>query len=256
MIFMVNAVFIIGTAGAGKTLLTLALQNYLQSETANVITVNLDPAVRNIPYRPDIDVRDYVDIEKILVDNNLGPNGAMIAAVDVLASRMDEIRGEIEDFDPDGVLIDTPGQLELFAYRSSGPYITKLFLQDRSCCCFLFDAFLAHTPAGYVALQALSTSVQIRLGLPIIHALSKMDLLEPEQLLRITSWSDDPETLLDALEEEQGLTRELSIRLAQAVQDIPSSFPFVPVSSLTTEGVAELCAQFSIVWTGGEDWRI
>ncbi|MFX0090162.1 MAG: ATP/GTP-binding protein [Candidatus Hodarchaeota archaeon] len=253
---MVNAVFIVGTAGAGKTLLTLAIQNYLQSETANVITVNLDPAVRNIPYRPDIDVRDYVDIEKILVDNNLGPNGAMIAAVDVLASRMDDIKGEMEDFDPDGVIIDTPGQLELFAYRSSGPYITKLFLQDRACCCFLFDAFLAGTPAGYVALQALSTSVQIRLGLPIIHALSKTDLLEPEKLVKVMSWNEDMEELLNALEDEQGLARELSIRLVESIQDLPTSFPFIPISALTTEGIADLCGQFSYIWTGGEDWRI
>ncbi|MFX0061171.1 MAG: ATP/GTP-binding protein [Candidatus Hermodarchaeota archaeon] len=253
---MVNAVFVIGTAGAGKTLLTLALQNYLQSETANVITVNLDPAVRNVPYRPDIDVRDYVDIERILIDNNLGPNGAMIAAVDVLASRMDDIKGEMEDFDPDGVIIDTPGQLELFAYRSSGPYITKLFLKDRACCCFLFDAFLASTAAGYVSLQALSTSVQIRLGLPIIHALSKMDLLEPENLLRILNWNEDIESLYNALEEEHGLARELSIRLAQSIEDMPTKFPFIPVSSLTTQGIAELCGQFSIIWTGGEDWRI
>ena len=51
-------IFIIGTAGSGKSLLTASLNEWLKVGKQKSITVNLDPGVSNLPYVPDIDIRD------------------------------------------------------------------------------------------------------------------------------------------------------------------------------------------------------
>ena len=56
-------VFIIGTAGSGKSLLTASFSEWLRMAKQDVITVNLDPGVITLPYTPNIDIRDYFRIE-------------------------------------------------------------------------------------------------------------------------------------------------------------------------------------------------
>jgi GTPase SAR1 family protein len=53
----------------------------------------------------------------------LGPNGALIMAADLIADQVEKISKEIEELQSDIVLVDTSGQMELFAFRASGPYI-------------------------------------------------------------------------------------------------------------------------------------
>ena len=55
----------------------------------------------------------------------LGPNGALVLASDLIAEKTEMIGGEIEDLQSDVVIVDTPGQMELFAFRASGPYIAN-----------------------------------------------------------------------------------------------------------------------------------
>jgi GTPase SAR1 family protein len=51
-------VFVIGTAGSGKSYLTASFSDWLHLAKQNVITVNLDPGVLTLPYTPDVDIRD------------------------------------------------------------------------------------------------------------------------------------------------------------------------------------------------------
>lgn len=85
-----HAIFILGTAGSGKSMLTSRLLEYYSSRSANAIAVNLDPGVIELPYEPDVDVRDYVDIYAIMDKYKLGPNGALIMASDMIATVLNE----------------------------------------------------------------------------------------------------------------------------------------------------------------------
>ena len=114
-------IFFTGTAGSGKSQLTSILSNWYQQEGKDVITVNLDPGVNNLPYGVDVDIRDYINLKDIMEKYNLGPNGSLILASDLIATKLEQIENEIDEYNPDYVFIDTPGQIELFAYRTSGP---------------------------------------------------------------------------------------------------------------------------------------
>ena len=138
--------FIIGTAGSGKSLLTAAFSEWLKISKQDVAVVNLDPGALTLPYSPYLDVRNYVDVRGLMEEYGLGPNGALIMAADLIADKIEEISKEIEDSKSDIVLVDTSGQMELFAFRASGPYIASELTKEPKAIVYLFDAVFQSTP--------------------------------------------------------------------------------------------------------------
>ena len=90
-----NSIFLTGTAGSGKSQLTSILANTILENNKEVIVVNLDPGVNNLPYSSDIDIRDFISINEIMDKYNLGPNGAVILAAELIALKI----GEINEFE-------------------------------------------------------------------------------------------------------------------------------------------------------------
>jgi GTPase SAR1 family protein len=129
-----NLIYITGTAGAGKSLLTSSLVSWYREKSQDAIAVNLDPGVLTLPYDPDVDIRNSIDMQQIMTDYSLGPNGALIFANDLIASKLNEIQEEIDGTTADFVVVDTPGQIELFAFRESGPFIAKGSRRSPRCC--------------------------------------------------------------------------------------------------------------------------
>src|SRR2546422_389825 len=82
---MTRNVYLIGTAGSGKTTFTHAFRTWMQSQGLDAITVNLDPGAERLPYDPEVDIRDWIRLEEIMDEQGLGPNGAQVVAADMLA---------------------------------------------------------------------------------------------------------------------------------------------------------------------------
>jgi GTPase SAR1 family protein len=231
-------VFVIGTAGAGKSLLTAAFGEWLKMSKQDVSIVNLDPGVLTLPYSPDVDVRNYVDVENLMEEHHLGPNGALVMASDLIADRVEEISREIEELQSDIVLVDTSGQMELFAFRASGPYITTELTKENKAMVYLFDSVFSVNPLNYVSNLFLSAAVYNRFLLPQIHLVSKCDLLPKEQVNEIVNWSTNQAALEDAIEQKlEGTKRLLSQGMAQAILRLGLKFPLLPVSAKTSEGM-------------------
>jgi signal recognition particle GTPase len=51
-----ETIFVTGTAGAGKSLLTSKLMEWYKDNNFYPISLNLDPGVVSLPYEPDVDV--------------------------------------------------------------------------------------------------------------------------------------------------------------------------------------------------------
>src|SRR5215831_14907725 len=162
-------IFLAGTAGSGKSLLASKIFDYYTRNGAFVGMLNLDPGVENLPYTCDVDVRDYVDIVSIMRQYDLGPNGSMIMANDLVASKIDEIQKEVDNVNPDYLIVDTPGQIELFAYRASGPFFVQNFNAEQKAAIFLHDGSIITSPVNFVSLALLATSVKLRLNLPQVN---------------------------------------------------------------------------------------
>jgi GTPase SAR1 family protein len=248
-------VFVIGTAGSGKSALTAAFSEWLKMSKQDVAVVNLDPGALTLPYTPDIDARDYVSVERLMDEYGLGPNGALIMAADLLAEDVENISKEIEDLKSDIVLVDTPGQMELFAFRASGPYIASELTREPKAIIYLFDAVFSLNPLNYVSNLFLSAAVYNRFLLPQLHVLSKCDLLSEEDVNKIVDWSANPNALENAIEQKlEGTKRLLSRNMMKAIHQLGLKFLLIPVSSKTNEGMVNFNMALERILTGGDKY--
>lgn len=247
--------FIIGTAGSGKSLFTAAFSEWLKMSKQDVAVVNLDPGALKLPYSPDVDVRNYVDVGNIMEKYGLGPNGALIMAADLIADEIENLTRDIEDANADLVLVDTPGQMELFAFRASGPYIVNELTKENKAIVYLFDAVFSINPLNYVSNMFLSAAVYNRFFQPQIHLLSKCDLIPKKETETITDWSADPKTLEDAIEQKlEGTKRLLSRNMMHAISQIGIKFLLIPVSAKTNRGLTNVNTILERILTGGEKY--
>lgn len=231
-------IFIIGTAGSGKSMLTASFSEWLKISKQGVATVNLDPGVLTLPYSPDVDVRNYVDIESLMEKYDLGPNGALIMAADLIADNVEKISEEVEELKLDVVLVDTPGQIELFAFRASGPYIASELTRAPKAIIYLFDAVFSLDPLNYVSNLFLSAAVYNRFLIPQVHLLSKCDLLPKGDVDTVVDWSVDPTALETAIDQKlEGTKRLLSRNIMHAIYQLGLSFLLIPLSAKTNEGM-------------------
>lgn len=250
---MTNVAFVVGTAGSGKSSLTGVFSEWLRDHEQLTATINLDPAAIGLPYDPDIDVREFVDYERIMATKNLGPNGALIASIREVARNIDELSSSVNELKSDWLLVDTPGQLELFAFRKEGRIISKKLCQGRKLLLFLMDSVFCVTPRNYAASLFLSASTALSLGLPTVNLLSRCDAIPPRYLARILRWHSsedafDIPTSGSVNELQASLTREI----VQSVWYVASSIPLIAVSSKNLEGFTDLFGTLTRMCGEGE----
>ena len=251
---MARNLYFIGTAGAGKSTLVHTFQVWMNSQGLDCVTVNLDPGAESIPYAPDVDVRDWISLQGVMEEQELGPNAAQVAAADLLALNAKEIAEVLETFETSYFLIDTPGQIELFTFRSSDPVIVDAFGRDDSALVYLNDPNLVRAATGFISSVLLSATVQFRHGLPFLNILSKSDLLPEPDLERIVKWSLDPFALYEALFADQTTPKTLlDVEFLKSMEAIGVYRRLVPVSSEVMFGFEEIYNQVQQVFEGGED---
>jgi len=248
-----KTIFVTGTAGAGKSLLTSKLYDYYTQNGAFAAILNLDPGVESLPYTCDVDVRDYIDIVSIMKQYDLGPNGALIMANDLIASKIDDIRNEVERVNPDYLLVDTPGQIELFAYRSSGSYIVENLTSEEKTSIFLFDGSLITTPVNFVSIALLATSIRLRLHIPTLNIITKTDIIG-SKLKDVIEWSGNLRALENAIANDvDGETYSLATSILRGLNLSGFAQGLIPVSNVTGDGLVNLEGALSRVLNLGEE---
>jgi hypothetical protein len=185
----------------------------------------------------------------------LGPNGALIMAADLIADEAENLTRDIEAVNADFVLVDTPGQMELFAFRASGPYIVNELTNEPKALIYLFDAVFSINPLNYVSNMFLSAAVYNRFFQPQVHLLSKFDLIPRKEAEAITTWSANPRALEDAIEQKlEGTKRLFSRSMMKAINQLGLKFLLMPVSSKTNEGMVNVNTVLERIFTGGEKY--
>lgn len=245
--------YFIGNAGCGKSSLTSAFKNWMQNQGFSCATVNLDPGVEWVPYPPDIDVREWVDLRDIMGRFGVGPNGAQIIGSDFLAVEVEKIREAMEEYRVDYYLMDTPGQMELFTLRESSSFIVEALGKRESLLLFLFEPMVSKEPSGFLALLLQSLSAQFRMDLPMASFLSKADLLGSEELERIAAWGGDPGSLYEALISRGSSTASLNLELFRALETLEARKSVVPVSAETGLGLEDIYTQAQFTLFGSQD---
>lgn len=248
-----KTIFITGTAGSGKSLLTSKIHEYYTKNGTFCAILNLDPGVESLPYTPDVDVRDHVDLVSIMKQYDLGPNGALIMANDLIASKFDDINQQIQTVNPDYLIVDTPGQIELFAYRTSGPFIIENIDSEQKAAIFLFDGALITTPLNFVSIALLATSIKLRLKLSTINVITKSDIIT-DKMNQILKWSTSLRTLENAIgESADGEIYALTTNILRGMNLGGFAQGLIPISNVTGDGMVNLQGALSRVINLGEE---
>lgn len=228
-------VIFIGTAGCGKTTLVKSFGEWLEGLGLRVSYVNLDPGVEQLPYEATFDVRSIVRTSDLMKNMGLGPNGAMILASQLMEERIENIIKGVVLKSSDYVLIDTPGQMELFVFRGLGPSLTSAVKNvERAVAVYIVDAETMRSTSEYLVIKLLSLIVELRLDVPTVTVINKGDLVDFSKLVM----------KIEEIKRELNLKRDLLSDLALELVDVVfkyerASRPVV-VSALKKEGMDRL----------------
>jgi len=228
-------ILMIGMAGSGKSTLMHRLVVRLGAQK-KVYTVNLDPAVRNLAYPVNIDIRDSVNYKEVMKHFGLGPNGAIMTSLNLFATKFDQVLNILakRQEDLDYILIDTPGQIEVFNWSASGQIICDaLAVTYPTIVCYVVDTARCVKPVTFMSNMLYACSILYKTKLPFIVSFNKIDVI-PHDFLK--EWMEDFEKLADALSRETSYVASLSKSMSLAMEEFYRNLRSVGVSAVTGAG--------------------
>ena len=244
--------YFVGPAGAGKSTLVASFQDWMTASGYEAIAVNLDPGAETVPYEVGIDVRERFTLTEVMEEYSLGPNGAQVVCSDLLALEIDWLANQIQNLDCDYILVDAPGQTELFLYREASNIFIR-GLSSHTGMVMLFDPLLSRTPSGFVTQLLLASAAHLRFPIPLFPVLSKCDLIEQEQVDLIVDWASNLDTLEMSLDISQGMEGVLSSEMLKVLRTLTLESQLTPTSSKEGQGMEDLYSLVQSSFAGGED---
>jgi len=232
-------VLMIGMAGSGKSTFMHRMILRLQSQNKRIYTINLDPAVRNLAYPVNIDIRDTVNYKEVMKHFGLGPNGGIMTSLNLFATKFDQVLQLLDSRanDLDFVLIDTPGQIEVFNWSASGQIVCDaLAVSYPTLVCYMVDTARCAKPVTFMSNMLYACSILYKTKLPFIVAFNKVDVMPHDFLCE---WMQDFEKLGLALSKETSYVASLAKSMSLAMEEFYRNLRTVGVSAVTGQGCAD-----------------
>ena len=140
-------------------------------------------------------MEDVVSLQGVMDKFGLGPNGGLIYCMEYIVANWDSVLDKLlealephmssESQPPPYLIFDFPGQVELFTHNTSVETLVNSLTHRtfplgplRLTLVNLLDSHLCLDPPTFISAVLLSLSTMLRLQLPAVHVLSKVDLLK------------------------------------------------------------------------------
>ncbi|RFU36029.1 hypothetical protein B7463_g378, partial [Scytalidium lignicola] len=261
------AIVCVGMAGSGKTTFMQRINSHLHAQREPPYVINLDPAVLNVPFDSNIDIRDSVNYKEVMRSYNLGPNGGILTSLNLFATKIDQIlnlldkRTAPDPAKPDAkpiknILVDTPGQIEVFVWSASGSILLdSLASTFPTVIAYIIDTPRTASTSTFMSNMLYACSILYKTKLPMILVFNKTDVKDAQFA---KDWMTDFEAFQAALREEEeagsfggaeggdgnvgggsGYMGSLLNSMSLVLEEFYSHLSVVGVSSMTGAGVKE-----------------
>ncbi|KAK2732485.1 hypothetical protein FQN57_002618 [Myotisia sp. PD_48] len=207
------AVVCVGMAGSGKTTFMQRINSYLYENKRPPYVMNLDPAVHSVPFESNIDIRDSINYKEVMKQYNLGPNGGILTSLNLFATKIDQIMSILEKRTlpcPAGtpssrpinhILVDTPGQIEVFVWSASGSILLEsLASAFPTVIAYVIDTPRTSSTSTFMSNMLYACSILYKTKLPMILVFNKTDVKDAKFA---KEWMADFEKFQAALAEEE-----------------------------------------------------
>jgi GTPase SAR1 family protein len=170
--------------GSGKTTYCGIMKDFMINLNRNVFVINLDPANENLTYDCEINIYELINVDDVMRNCNLGPNGGLLFAIEFLEENFDWLEFKLNNLSkkyPNAYfLFDFPGQIELYTHHKSiKNIIEKLTKLDyRLCSVNLIDSHYCTDPGKFISVLITTLNMMLHIEMPHVNLLSKIDLIE------------------------------------------------------------------------------
>ncbi|GAA47713.1 xpa-binding protein 1 [Clonorchis sinensis] len=154
--------------------------------------------LRLINFR-NLDIRDTVKFKEVMKQYGFGPNGAIMTSLNFFASQFNKVVDLIHKNSSkvSYVVLDTPGQIEVFTWSASGTIISEsLGSAFPTIVIYVMDTPRSHNPVTFMSNMLYACSVLYRMQLPFLVVLNKTDIIDCGFAIE---WMRDFEAFQDAL---------------------------------------------------------
>lgn len=185
---------------------------HLHQKQTPPYVINLDPAVLSVPFESNIDIRDSVNYEEVMKQYNLGPNGGILTSLNLFATKVDQIVNLLEKRakpDPekpdrrpiDRILVDTPGQIEVFVWSASGTILLESLASSfPTVIAYIIDTPRTASTSTFMSNMLYACSILYKTKLPMILVFNKTDVKDAEFA---KEWMTDFEAFQEALRRDE-----------------------------------------------------
>ncbi|KAJ3332782.1 hypothetical protein HDU76_013109 [Blyttiomyces sp. JEL0837] len=229
----------IGMAGSGKSTFMQRLAATINSEKKRGYVVNLDPAVGNLPFGANIDIRDTVNYKEVMKQYNLGPNGGIVTALNLFTTKFDQVLDIMGKRAPklDYILIDTPGQIEIFTWSASGSIITDtLAASYPTMIAYIIDTPRSTSPSTFMSNMLYAVSILYKTRLPFILVFNKTDVVSHDFAVE---WMTNFESFQEAAREDTTYMGTLVNSMCLVLEEFYNALKVVGVSAVTGAGMTD-----------------
>lgn len=243
------------------------INSYLHGKREPPYVINLDPAVRNVPFDSNIDIRDSLNYKEVMREYNLGPNGGILTSMNIFATKIDQIINILEKrTSPNtentkvkpirNIIIDTPGQIEVFVWSASGSILLdSLASSFPTIIAYIIDTPRTCSTSTFMSNMLYACSILYKTKLPMVLVFNKTDVKDAEFA---KEWMTDFEAFQAALKQEEenssfggveggdnilgggsGYMGSLLNSMSLMLEEFYRHLSIVGVSSMTGKGIPE-----------------